>query len=191
MVGSSDSYCSGERGGRCVHRNRCLRVKAVFAGSAKLPANTAFAARAAIKAMAAAVVAVEAVEAVEGEAVERLSLVGRGERCCVVMGAIRKRFYRETIFTGGNAEEHQIHQGKIKLNCCIPLPVMYRVLSASVVFDCIPQFRHSARFPSSLPLFDFCNLPSVSFSLRLALSNYSNIPADSLPASGCPGDTTT
>ena len=38
---------SGDGGGGCVHRNRCLRVKAAFAGSVKFPANEAFAARAA------------------------------------------------------------------------------------------------------------------------------------------------
>ena len=41
----------GDIGGGCTHRNRCLRVKAAFAGSAKLPANTAFAVRAAIMAV--------------------------------------------------------------------------------------------------------------------------------------------
>ena len=40
----------GDGGSDCVHRNRCLRVKAAFAGSVKFPANTAFAARAAIPA---------------------------------------------------------------------------------------------------------------------------------------------
>ena len=41
---------AGDRGGVCAHRNRCLRVKAVSAGSVKFPANKAFAARAAIPA---------------------------------------------------------------------------------------------------------------------------------------------
>ena len=40
----------GDGGGGCAHRNRCLRVKAAFAGSVKFPANKAFAARAAIPA---------------------------------------------------------------------------------------------------------------------------------------------
>ena len=40
----------GDGGGGCDHRNRCLRVKAAFAGSVKFPANEAFAARAAIPA---------------------------------------------------------------------------------------------------------------------------------------------
>ena len=48
--------------GRCVYRNRCLRVKAAFAGSAKFPANTAFAARAAITVATVVVVVVVAVE---------------------------------------------------------------------------------------------------------------------------------
>ena len=39
---------SGDGGGGCVHRNRCLRVKAAFAGSVKFLANEAFAPRAAI-----------------------------------------------------------------------------------------------------------------------------------------------
>ena len=38
----------GDGGGGCAHRNRCLRVKAAFAGSDKFPANEPFAARAAI-----------------------------------------------------------------------------------------------------------------------------------------------
>ena len=38
----------GDGGGGSAHRNRCLRVKAEFAGSVKFPANIAFAARAAI-----------------------------------------------------------------------------------------------------------------------------------------------
>ena len=56
------------RHGRCVHRSRCLRVKAAFARSGKSPANTAFAARAAITAavVVAVVMVVEAV-AVAGE----------------------------------------------------------------------------------------------------------------------------
>ena len=37
----------GDCGGRCVHRNRFLPVKAAPDESAKSPANTAFAARAA------------------------------------------------------------------------------------------------------------------------------------------------
>ena len=37
----------GDGGGGCDHRNRCLRVKAPFAGSVKFPANKAFTARAA------------------------------------------------------------------------------------------------------------------------------------------------
>ena len=41
---------NGDGGGGCARRNRCLRVKAAFAGSVKFPANTAFAARAAIPA---------------------------------------------------------------------------------------------------------------------------------------------
>ena len=40
----------GDGGGGCAHRNRCLRVKATFAGSVKFPANKAFAARAAFPA---------------------------------------------------------------------------------------------------------------------------------------------
>ena len=40
----------GDGGGGCAHRNRCIRVKAAFAGSVKFPANEAFAARAAIPA---------------------------------------------------------------------------------------------------------------------------------------------
>ena len=42
----------GYGGGGCVNRNRCLRVKAAFAGSVKFLANEAFAARAAIPAAA-------------------------------------------------------------------------------------------------------------------------------------------
>ena len=49
MVGGSAGG-DGDGGGGCVHRNRCLRVKAAFAGSVNLPANTAFAARTAITA---------------------------------------------------------------------------------------------------------------------------------------------
>ena len=48
MGGSAGGDGDGD-GGR-VHRNRCLRVKAAFAESVKFPANTAFAARAAIPA---------------------------------------------------------------------------------------------------------------------------------------------
>ena len=49
MVGGSPG---GDGDGGCgrVHRNRCLRVKAVFAGSVNFPANTAFAGMAAIPA---------------------------------------------------------------------------------------------------------------------------------------------
>ena len=46
--GFAGSDCDG--GGGCAHHNRCLRVKAAFAGSVKFPANVAFAARAAIPA---------------------------------------------------------------------------------------------------------------------------------------------
>ena len=49
MVGGSAGG-DGDCVGVCVHRNRCLRVKAAFAGSVKFPANEAFAARAAIPA---------------------------------------------------------------------------------------------------------------------------------------------
>ena len=52
MVGGStggDGDCVGD----CHHRNRCLRAKAAIAGSVKLPAHTAFAARAAVTAVAA------------------------------------------------------------------------------------------------------------------------------------------
>ena len=38
----------GDGGGGCDHRNRCLRVKAAFAGIVKFPANEPFTARAAI-----------------------------------------------------------------------------------------------------------------------------------------------
>ena len=40
----------GDGGGVCAHRNRCLRVKAPFAGSVTFPANKAIATRAAIPA---------------------------------------------------------------------------------------------------------------------------------------------
>ena len=40
----------GDGGGGCDHRNRCLRVKAAFAGSVKFPANEAFSARVVIPA---------------------------------------------------------------------------------------------------------------------------------------------
>ena len=40
----------GDGGGGCDHRNRCLCVKAAFAGSVKFRGNEAFAARAAIPA---------------------------------------------------------------------------------------------------------------------------------------------
>ena len=40
----------GDGGGGFAHRNRCLRVKAAFAGNVRFSANTAFAARAAIPA---------------------------------------------------------------------------------------------------------------------------------------------
>ena len=43
---------------RCVHRNSCLRITATFAGRAKSPAHTEFAARAAIASAAIAVVMV-------------------------------------------------------------------------------------------------------------------------------------
>ena len=39
---------NGDGSGGCAHRNRCLYVKAAFAGSVKFPANKAFATRAAI-----------------------------------------------------------------------------------------------------------------------------------------------
>ena len=55
LVGGSAGG-DGDGGGGCIHRNRCLRVKAAFAGSLKFPANKAFATRAAI--MAALVVVV-------------------------------------------------------------------------------------------------------------------------------------
>ena len=51
MVGGSPGG-DGDGGGGRVHRNRYLRVKAVFAGSVNFPANTAFAAMAAIPAAA-------------------------------------------------------------------------------------------------------------------------------------------
>ena len=41
----------GDSGGGCEHRNRCLRVKAAFAGCVKFLANEAFATRAAILAV--------------------------------------------------------------------------------------------------------------------------------------------
>ena len=40
----------GDGGGGCVHRNRCLRVKAAIVGNVSFSANTAFTARAAIPA---------------------------------------------------------------------------------------------------------------------------------------------
>ena len=40
----------GDGEGGCDHRNRCLRVKAAFAGRVKFPANEAFSPRAAIPA---------------------------------------------------------------------------------------------------------------------------------------------
>ena len=49
LVGGSAGG-DGDGGGGCVHRNRCLRVKAAFAGNVRFSANTAFAARAAIPA---------------------------------------------------------------------------------------------------------------------------------------------
>ena len=55
MVGGSAGG-DGDGGGGSVHRNRCLRVKAAFAESVNLPANTAFAARTAITAAITAVV---------------------------------------------------------------------------------------------------------------------------------------
>ena len=48
MGGFARRYSDG--GGSYAHRNRCLRVKAAFAGSVKFPAKKAFAARAAIPA---------------------------------------------------------------------------------------------------------------------------------------------
>ena len=50
MVESLGGFAGGhgDGGGGCAHRNRCLRVKAAFAGSVKFPANEAYAARAAI-----------------------------------------------------------------------------------------------------------------------------------------------
>ena len=48
--GSAVGDGDGDGGGDCAHHNRSLRVKAAFAGSVKFPANTAFAARAAIPA---------------------------------------------------------------------------------------------------------------------------------------------
>ena len=47
------------RHGRCVHRNRCLRMKAAFARRDNSPANAAFAARAAITVVLVMVVAGE------------------------------------------------------------------------------------------------------------------------------------
>ena len=40
----------GDGGGHCAHLNRCLRLKAAFTGSVNFPANSAFAAEAAIPA---------------------------------------------------------------------------------------------------------------------------------------------
>ena len=48
LVGGSAGG-DGDGGGGCIHRNRCLPVKAAFAESLKFPANKAFAARAATK----------------------------------------------------------------------------------------------------------------------------------------------
>ena len=45
----------GDGGGHCAHLNRCLRLKAAFAGSVNFLANTAFTARAAIPACGALV----------------------------------------------------------------------------------------------------------------------------------------
>ena len=52
-AGEPSGSNGGDCGGHCVHHNRCLRVKAAFAGSAKSPANTGFATRVAITVAAA------------------------------------------------------------------------------------------------------------------------------------------
>ena len=73
MVRGSDSDC-GKCVGRCIHPNQCHCVKAAFRGSAKFPANSGFATRAAITSAAAAAAAA-AVGGGDGRRQEVLVLV--------------------------------------------------------------------------------------------------------------------